>query len=64
MLPWSRKSKKQAGDLVITTPVNGLAVPLERVPDPAFAERMMGEGVAIERPREKCMRRLMELSRN
>ncbi|MCM3701117.1 PTS glucose transporter subunit IIA [Paenibacillus macerans] len=48
MLPWTKKSKKQAGDLVITTPVNGMAVPLDRVPDPAFAERMMGEGVAIE----------------
>lgn len=35
-------------DLIITAPVKGWAAPLEEVPDPVFAERMMGDGVAIE----------------
>ncbi|SDC12642.1 PTS system, glucose-specific IIA component [Terribacillus halophilus] len=30
------------------SPVNGKAVPLEEVPDPVFAEKMMGDGIAIE----------------
>jgi phosphoenolpyruvate-protein phosphotransferase len=34
-------------DLIITAPVKGWAAPLEEVPDPVFAERMMGDGVAI-----------------
>ena len=33
--------------LIITAPVKGWAAPLEEVPDPVFAERMMGDGVAI-----------------
>ncbi|MES2442127.1 MAG: phosphoenolpyruvate--protein phosphotransferase [Pseudomonadota bacterium] len=34
-------------DLIITAPVKGWAAPLDEVPDPVFAERMMGDGVAI-----------------
>ena len=34
--------------LEIHSPVKGKVVPLEQVPDPAFAERQMGSGVAIE----------------
>jgi PTS system glucose-specific IIA component len=34
--------------LQLMAPVSGNAVPLERVPDPVFAEKMMGDGVAIE----------------
>jgi phosphoenolpyruvate-protein phosphotransferase len=34
-------------DLIITAPVKGWAAPLEEVPDPVFAGRMMGDGVAI-----------------
>jgi sugar PTS system EIIA component len=30
------------------SPVTGRVVPLEEVPDPVFAEKMMGDGVAIE----------------
>lgn len=33
--------------LIITSPLRGWAAPLEQVPDPVFAERMMGDGVAI-----------------
>lgn len=34
-------------DLIITAPVKGWAAPLDEVPDPVFADRMMGDGVAI-----------------
>jgi PTS system trehalose-specific IIC component len=34
--------------LELASPLNGRAVPLEQVPDPAFAEKQMGEGIAIE----------------
>ncbi|WP_374408567.1 phosphoenolpyruvate--protein phosphotransferase [Pelagerythrobacter sp.] len=33
--------------LIVTAPVKGWVVPLESVPDPVFADRMMGDGVAI-----------------
>ena len=34
--------------LVIRSPLHGWAAPLAEVPDPVFAERMMGDGVAID----------------
>ncbi|MCE3201023.1 PTS system trehalose-specific EIIBC component [Paenibacillus sonchi] len=34
--------------LEVLSPVRGRIVPLEQVPDPAFAERQMGKGVAVE----------------
>lgn len=34
--------------LEVKTPVLGRVVPLEQVPDPAFAERQMGHGIAVE----------------
>ncbi len=34
--------------LEVLSPVRGKIVPLEQVPDPAFAERQMGKGVAVE----------------
>ncbi|MFL9839973.1 phosphoenolpyruvate--protein phosphotransferase [Sphingomonas sp. ST-64] len=33
--------------LIITSPLRGWAAPLDQVPDPVFADRMMGDGVAI-----------------
>ncbi|WP_322801014.1 PTS glucose transporter subunit IIA [Thermoflexus sp.] len=35
----------------ILSPFTGRVVPLDEVPDPVFAERMLGEGVAVD-PRE------------
>ncbi|HEY3298155.1 MAG TPA: PTS glucose transporter subunit IIA [Armatimonadota bacterium] len=32
---------------IITAPLSGKIVPLEAVPDPVFAEKMLGDGVAI-----------------
>ncbi|MBB6425289.1 phosphoenolpyruvate--protein phosphotransferase [Sphingopyxis sp. JAI128] len=34
--------------LIITSPVRGWATTLDDVPDPVFAQRMMGDGVAIQ----------------
>ncbi|MDP1512329.1 PTS system trehalose-specific EIIBC component [Paenibacillus sp. CMAA1739] len=34
--------------LEVKTPILGHVVPLEQVPDPAFAERQMGQGIAVE----------------
>ncbi|WP_336779763.1 PTS system trehalose-specific EIIBC component [Paenibacillus illinoisensis] len=47
------RTNAQVGDepvntLEVMAPLTGTAVPLEQVPDPAFAEKQMGEGVAIE----------------
>lgn len=35
-------------DFVCKAPVSGRTVPIEEVPDPVFAEKMMGEGIAID----------------
>lgn len=35
----------------VLSPFTGRVVPLEEVPDPVFAERMLGDGLAVE-PRE------------
>ncbi|MFN4296320.1 MAG: phosphoenolpyruvate--protein phosphotransferase [Brevundimonas sp.] len=35
-------------DLVLVAPLAGWAAPLSEAPDPVFAERMMGDGVAVD----------------
>ncbi|WP_371188774.1 phosphoenolpyruvate--protein phosphotransferase [Thalassotalea maritima] len=37
-----------ASRLTLTAPMKGDFIPLESVPDPAFAEKMVGDGVAID----------------
>ena len=37
-----------AGEIVIKAPFAGWVTPLEEVPDPVFAERMMGDGIALD----------------
>ncbi|KMY50482.1 PTS sugar transporter subunit IIA [Peribacillus loiseleuriae] len=37
-----------AKDIVLFAPMNGKVVALEDVPDPVFAEKMMGDGLAID----------------
>ncbi|NGM83500.1 PTS system trehalose-specific EIIBC component [Paenibacillus sp. 7124] len=39
---------KAVNVLDIQAPLAGVVVPLENVPDPAFAERQMGQGIAID----------------
>ncbi|MHA7581709.1 sucrose-specific PTS transporter subunit IIBC [Paenibacillus vandeheii] len=40
--------RTKVGTLEIASPMTGAAVALEQVPDPAFSEKHMGEGIAIE----------------
>ncbi|EKP95418.1 PTS sugar transporter subunit IIA [Thermaerobacter subterraneus] len=35
-------------ELAVPAPVTGRVVPLEEVPDPVFAERMVGDGMALD----------------
>ena len=37
-----------AAKLTLFAPVSGVVVPLDDVPDPVFAERMVGDGVSID----------------
>ena len=40
--------------IILTSPLQGWASPLEAVPDPVFAERMMGDGIAVD-PTGDCL---------
>ncbi len=40
--------KEEVKSVDILAPLSGAAVSLETVPDPVFAEKMMGDGIAIE----------------
>ncbi|MDR6225726.1 PTS sugar transporter subunit IIA [Desmospora profundinema] len=40
--------KRGPREVVAVAPVQGRVVALEEVPDPVFAEKMMGDGVAVE----------------
>lgn len=42
------KKKKQNESLNFVTPVNGKVIELSEVPDPVFAQKMAGDGVAID----------------
>ena len=42
-------------EIVLVAPFAGWLTPLEEVPDPVFAERMMGDGVAVD-PTESVLR--------
>lgn len=46
MLSFFKKSKLK--ELVVYSPLTGRTVQLEEVPDPAFSEKAMGDGIAIE----------------
>lgn len=41
-----KKSEKE-NTYTVYAPTDGICIPLEEVPDPVFAEKMLGEGVAI-----------------
>ncbi|MGE7615442.1 PTS system trehalose-specific EIIBC component [Paenibacillus sp. NPDC101420] len=46
--PTVQESQDSVNILELISPLSGTAVSLEQVPDPAFAEKQMGEGIAIE----------------
>ena len=41
--------------ITLTAPLSGVLVPLERVPDPVFAQKMVGDGISID-PLDQCLR--------
>ena len=41
--------------LALTAPLSGPLVPIERVPDPVFAQKMVGDGISID-PLDQCLR--------
>ncbi|MDQ6827301.1 MAG: phosphoenolpyruvate--protein phosphotransferase [Gemmatimonadota bacterium] len=53
--------------LTMLAPLSGIVVPLDRVPDPAFAQRMVGDGMAIDplsdRVLAPCDARVMQVHR-
>ena len=40
--------KAATGDLIVLAPLDGWATPLAEVPDPVFADKMMGDGLAVD----------------
>ena len=48
----------QQGVVEVMAPIKGNVVPLSEVPDPAFADKQMGQGLPSSRPKAKCMLRL------
>lgn len=40
--------KKPDSGIQILAPINGKVIPLEQVPDPVFAEKIIGDGVAVQ----------------
>lgn len=43
-----KKKTESTKEVILTSPVDGTILPLKEVPDPVFAEKMMGDGIAIE----------------
>ena len=41
-------NKKQKNDLKLVAPATGIAIELSKVPDPVFAQKMAGDGIAID----------------
>jgi phosphocarrier protein FPr len=41
--------------IALTAPLSGPLVPIERVPDPVFAQKMVGDGISID-PVDQCLR--------
>jgi PTS system, glucose subfamily, IIA component len=41
-------NKKQKTDLILVAPATGTAIDLSKVPDPVFAQKMAGDGIAID----------------
>jgi glucose-specific phosphotransferase system IIA component len=41
--------------ITLIAPLSGPLVPIERVPDPVFAQKMVGDGISID-PLDQCLR--------
>lgn len=47
MFKWFNKKEKQTKELMVTAPISGKLEKIEDVNDPAFAQKMLGDGFAI-----------------
>ena len=45
---FKKKKQKKQKDFKLVAPVTERSLPLSEVPDPVFAQKMAGDGVAIE----------------
>ena len=43
-----KKEENQDNSLRLVAPVNGKSLPLSEVPDPVFAQKMAGDGLAMD----------------
>ena len=41
--------------IILIAPLSGPLIPIERVPDPVFAQKMVGDGISID-PLDQCLR--------
>jgi phosphocarrier protein FPr len=48
MTPSAMPHSDTANSVTLLAPLSGIVVPLDRVPDPAFARRLAGDGLALE----------------
>ena len=48
MFKFFNKKQKSKSDLVLVAPVDGKAIDLSQVPDPVFAQKLAGDGIAID----------------
>jgi glucose-specific phosphotransferase system IIA component len=44
----SMEQMQMTRKLVLKAPLSGQLVPIERVPDPVFSQKMVGDGVALD----------------
>lgn len=47
MFGFFKKKKEENENFKLVSPITGKAIPLSEVPDPVFAEKMAGDGIAI-----------------
>lgn len=53
------KRKENKNENIIYTPCKGTVVPITEVPDPVFSEKVLGDGFAVTRQKERYMLRQM-----
>ncbi|MBF0410549.1 MAG: phosphoenolpyruvate--protein phosphotransferase [Candidatus Riflebacteria bacterium] len=44
----SRGKKQDNGKILLIAPLSGVLMPIEQIPDPVFAQKMVGDGISID----------------
>ena len=55
MMNTSSPRDSNSVNITLIAPLSGPLVPIERVPDPVFAQKMVGDGISID-PLDQCLR--------